>query len=165
MKKKQNNEEKLVTVAESDPVSLKTFSNFSQKIEEALADMRKEQSKDFLNLDGKINYDRDKVHTRINSVQSDVDALVDSSDLTAKLLLVNIVVTVMLLVLGGMHIATFKKTYNTVAAENAAQQKQIQFLLEEDDALRAGAYQMRGELNAADTQIKSLTEKVYGKTK
>jgi len=165
MKKKQSNEEVLGTVAESDAVSLKTFSKFSQKIEEALADMRKEQSKDFLNLDGKINYDRDKVHTRINSVQSDVDALVDSSDLTAKILLVNIVVTVMLLVLGGMHIATFKKTYNAVAAENAAQQKQIHFLLEENDVLRSSSYYLRGEVSAMDEQIKKLTEKVYGKTK
>lgn len=168
MKKKQSkdsvvsaSEEHITTGAESDAVSLKTFSKFSQKVEDALADMMKEQSEDFLRLDGKINYDRDKAHTRINSVANDLEKTNGDVSFLAYCASGFVVALALVVIVAGVKFMSVQDALDEIVRVNSSEEKRIQFLIEENDALRASVYHMRGELNAADTQIKSLIE-TYG---
>ena len=72
-----------------------------------------------------------------------------------------VVALALVVIVAGVKFMSVQDALDEIVRVNSSEEKRIQFLIEANDALRASVYHMRGELNAADTQIKSLIE-TYG---
>jgi len=155
----------ITTVAESDPVSLKTFSKYSQSVNDAFDTVTKDRTKDFFELKDSIQYVKDGAHKRINEVKDETYKLKSQISFLSYCVSAVIVLLAVMVTVVAIKFMAIKDTLAEIAVANTSQEKQIHFLLEEDDVLRSSSYYLRGEVTSMDGQIKSLIEKVYGKTK